>query len=247
MRKFSCRLFSLYLVVNGSLGALLHQASQSTLRPLCDDTSDSVLIEIKGDAWKWVAIHFGATSLFSMGTGSLASLQSYRIVNSDACCEWIFRVCSHWEMIATTTNFRPNQRESWKFIFKRYCIHFDFRSVWNEFFIFCGRGWTKASFWGNWVPEVKITTTTLPSQTQIKNSAAVCYSKQCPCSFQRYASSNILRTLKKNRFVTLSRYGDIIQIWWRHSKFKGLMLERFYVDIITVHRSQEKTQAKNRR
>ena len=35
------------------LRARLHQASASMLRPLCDDASDSVLIEIYGDAWKW--------------------------------------------------------------------------------------------------------------------------------------------------------------------------------------------------
>ena len=33
-----------------SLRDRLHQASASTLRPLCDDASDSVLIEINGDA-----------------------------------------------------------------------------------------------------------------------------------------------------------------------------------------------------
>ena len=36
----------------------LHQASSSTLRQLCDDASDSVLIEINGDAWKLVATPF---------------------------------------------------------------------------------------------------------------------------------------------------------------------------------------------
>ena len=38
-----------------TLRARLHQASSSTLWPLCDDASDSVLIENNGDAWKWVA------------------------------------------------------------------------------------------------------------------------------------------------------------------------------------------------
>ena len=33
----------------GTVRARLHQASTSTLRQLCDDTSDSVLIEINGD------------------------------------------------------------------------------------------------------------------------------------------------------------------------------------------------------
>ena len=32
-----------------SLRTRLHQTSESTLRQLCDDTSDSVLIEINGD------------------------------------------------------------------------------------------------------------------------------------------------------------------------------------------------------
>ena len=37
-------------VVQLMLRAHLHQASASMLRPLCDDASDSVLIEINGDA-----------------------------------------------------------------------------------------------------------------------------------------------------------------------------------------------------
>ena len=41
-----------------TLRAHLHQASASTLRPLCDDASNSVLIEINGDACKWVANPF---------------------------------------------------------------------------------------------------------------------------------------------------------------------------------------------
>ena len=36
----------------------LLQASASTLLQLCDDTTNSVLIEINGDAWKCVAIPF---------------------------------------------------------------------------------------------------------------------------------------------------------------------------------------------
>ena len=40
----------------------LHQASASRLRPLCDDASDSVLIEINGDTWKWVANPFWSDS-----------------------------------------------------------------------------------------------------------------------------------------------------------------------------------------
>ena len=36
----------------------LHQASASTLRRLYHDASDSVLFEINGDAWKWVATTF---------------------------------------------------------------------------------------------------------------------------------------------------------------------------------------------
>ena len=37
------------------LRARLHQASASTLRQRCDDACDSVLIEINGVTWKWVA------------------------------------------------------------------------------------------------------------------------------------------------------------------------------------------------
>ena len=40
-----------------TLKARLHQAS-AMLQQLCDDASNSVLIEINGDAWKWVTTPF---------------------------------------------------------------------------------------------------------------------------------------------------------------------------------------------
>ena len=40
------------------LRVCLHQASESTLRQICDDASNTALIEINGDAWKWVANPF---------------------------------------------------------------------------------------------------------------------------------------------------------------------------------------------
>ena len=39
----------------GTLRVGLHQASASMLRQLCDDASDTVLIENNGAAWEWVA------------------------------------------------------------------------------------------------------------------------------------------------------------------------------------------------
>ena len=41
-----------------SIRVCLHQASASMLWQLCDDANDSVLIEINGDTWKWVANPF---------------------------------------------------------------------------------------------------------------------------------------------------------------------------------------------
>ena len=46
------------LTLTLSVRARLHQASASTLQSLCDDTSNSVLIEINEDTWKWVANPF---------------------------------------------------------------------------------------------------------------------------------------------------------------------------------------------
>ena len=54
--------------------AHLHQASASTLRPLCDYASDSVLVEINGDAWKWVA------TLFCSVTAVLSQHWRWRLV-----------------------------------------------------------------------------------------------------------------------------------------------------------------------
>ena len=81
--------------------ARLHQASASTLRQLCNDSCNSVLIENNGITWKWVAIHSGVTPLFSMKTElltssksitvlrhSLVSLQGCRGVYADTWCKW---------------------------------------------------------------------------------------------------------------------------------------------------------------
>ena len=66
----------------------LHQASASTLRPLCDDTSDTSLIENNG-----LQSHSGVTPLFSMRTVLLTSSQSCRIAYADARyrCRWALR------------------------------------------------------------------------------------------------------------------------------------------------------------
>ena len=45
------------------------------LRHLCDDTSDSVLIENNGVTPEWAATHFQVTPLFSMRKKSLALSQ----------------------------------------------------------------------------------------------------------------------------------------------------------------------------
>ena len=57
-------------------------------RQLCGDTSDTVVIENNAAAPKKVAIHFQASPLFSMRTGSLALSQSCRSVFADAWCKW---------------------------------------------------------------------------------------------------------------------------------------------------------------
>ena len=61
--------------------ALLHQASASTLRQLCDDASDSVLIATKGVTPEWGFNTFPRAE-------SLASSQSCRSVDSDTWCKW---------------------------------------------------------------------------------------------------------------------------------------------------------------
>ena len=38
-----------YIIIDTMVRAHLYQASASTLRPLCDEASDSALIEINGD------------------------------------------------------------------------------------------------------------------------------------------------------------------------------------------------------
>ena len=48
--------------------AHLHRASESMLRQLCDDTSDTVLIENNGVTQKWIQTHSGVTLLFQMRT-----------------------------------------------------------------------------------------------------------------------------------------------------------------------------------
>ena len=48
---------------NPILGARLHQASVLILRQLCNDTSDSVLIEINGLTQIWVATPFWSNSI----------------------------------------------------------------------------------------------------------------------------------------------------------------------------------------
>ena len=52
-----------------------HQASASTLRQLCDDANDTVLIENSGIALDRVETHFRVTPFFSMRAVSLASSQ----------------------------------------------------------------------------------------------------------------------------------------------------------------------------
>ena len=51
------------------------------LPQLCNEAGDTVLSENNGVAQKWVATHSGVTPLFSMRTESLASLQSFQIID----------------------------------------------------------------------------------------------------------------------------------------------------------------------
>ena len=53
------------LVVKRLVRAHLHQRSPSTLRQLCDDASDIVLIQNNGVASKWVATPFWSDSIDS--------------------------------------------------------------------------------------------------------------------------------------------------------------------------------------
>ena len=63
--------------------ARLHQASVSTLRQLCNDTSDSVLIETMELLENGVATYFQAIPLLSMRRELLASLQSCYSIDVD--------------------------------------------------------------------------------------------------------------------------------------------------------------------
>ena len=66
----------MFLCVRRSRGEIVHQTSASTLQQLCDDASDTVLIENNGVTPEWAATYFLLTPLFSMRTESLGSLQS---------------------------------------------------------------------------------------------------------------------------------------------------------------------------
>ena len=65
----------------GRVRAHLHQALVSTLRQLCNDASNTVLIE---NIENGLQPHSGVTPLFSMSIVSLVSLQSCRNFDSDA-------------------------------------------------------------------------------------------------------------------------------------------------------------------
>ena len=68
----------------------LPQARASKLWELCNDASDTVLIENNGVTRKWVATPFWSDSIvFSMRTGLLASSQSGHSIYSDAWCKQI--------------------------------------------------------------------------------------------------------------------------------------------------------------
>ena len=55
------------------LRACLHQASASMLRQLCDNASDTILIESNRVAWKWVATSFQSGSIV-FNENSMASI-----------------------------------------------------------------------------------------------------------------------------------------------------------------------------
>ena len=60
--------YSLIFVVNMIVvRASSHQASASILLQLCDNASDSVLIEINGDASKWIANPFWSCRSVNQG------------------------------------------------------------------------------------------------------------------------------------------------------------------------------------
>ena len=66
----------------------LPRASAPMLQQCWNDSSDTVLIELKTieSPQKGLQLYSGATPLFSMRTVSLASLQSCRSVDADAWC-----------------------------------------------------------------------------------------------------------------------------------------------------------------
>ena len=70
------------------LGAHLHQASASRLRQLCNDASNSVLIEIRGVAWKWVANPFLSASCFLWEQNCKRCCS----IEADAWCKWALTI-----------------------------------------------------------------------------------------------------------------------------------------------------------
>ena len=72
----------------------LHQASESMLRQLCDDASDTVLIENNGVAPE-VTTHFQATPLFSIRTVLLVSSERCCSIDADARCKQALKMHSH--------------------------------------------------------------------------------------------------------------------------------------------------------
>ena len=69
------------------LRARLHQASASTLRQLCNDACNSVLIENNGVAPEWGCNLFSSDSTDLMRTESQPSSQSCCSVDADAWCK----------------------------------------------------------------------------------------------------------------------------------------------------------------
>ena len=75
----------------------LHLESASMLQQLCNDTSNTVLIEINVDAWKWAATPFWSDS-FVFNDNRIASViaEFCRSVDADACCKWTLKKYHLW-------------------------------------------------------------------------------------------------------------------------------------------------------
>ena len=100
---------------NINLRARLHQASPSTLRQLCDDACDSVVIEINGIAPEWVCNPFSSDpTVFHENriVSVIAALKLTLGINGPLACHWnnLTVGCNHLTLLSMVLVQKYNAR-----------------------------------------------------------------------------------------------------------------------------------------